>query len=284
MENINIWQPEAEIVAGYYSGMPNDKYHGHNSISKSGLDLIDRDPYHYFYQEHKAQTRPMQVGSAIHAAILEPEVFKNEYMMLPEVKDRRQPEYKQAVQRYGEGNVFTNDDCKRIEAMQDAVWLNSEAKELLSGVGHCELSGFAKDPITGIMCRHRFDKYINDGDWAVDIKKTQDAREFKFSRSIADYRYHVQDAFYIDQHEWITGKKLRGIKFICIEEKYPHKVAIYYLDDISRDIGRKQYRENLNTYAEFVKASKKPQNNATSQIITLPEYVMRQYEEELILG
>lgn len=269
----------------YYAGMPNNDYHAHKgSISKSGLDLIDRDPYHYFYQEHKEQTRPMQVGSAIHAAILEPDVFKDQFMMLPEIADRRQPEYKQAVKRYGAGNVFTGADCKNIENIQDAVWSNKEASELLSADGHCELSGFVQDPESGIICRHRFDKYISDGEWAVDIKKTQDVREWKFARSIADYRYHVQDAFYIDQHEWLTGRKLRGIKFIAVEEKYPHKVAVYYLDDISRGIGRKQYRENLNTYAEFIKADKKPENNAPAQIIMLPEYVMRQYEDELILG
>lgn len=271
-------------VGSYYTNMLNENYHSHNSISKSGLDLIERDPYHYFYQEQREQTRPMQVGSAIHAAILETEVFKREFMMLPEIKDRRQPEYKQAVKQYGVGNVFTGSDCNNIENIQDAVWNNKEAADLLSAEGYCELSGFVQDPETGIICRHRFDKYINDGEWAVDVKKTQDVREFKFARSIADYRYHVQDAFYIDQHEWLTGKKLRGMKFICVEEKYPHKVAVYYLDDVSRDIGRKQYRENLNTYAEFIKAEKKPVNNEPAQIITLPEYIMRQYEDELILG
>lgn len=272
-------------VGNYYTNMPNEEYHAHKgSISKSGLDLIERDPYHYFNQEHKEQTRPMQVGSAIHAAILEPEVFKDEFMMLPEVADRCQPEYKQAVKAYGVGNVFTGSDCKNIENIQDAVWNNKEAAELLSAKGHCELSGFVQDPETGIICRHRFDKYIDDGEWAVDIKKTQDVRDWKFARSIADYRYHVQDAFYIDQHEWLTGRKLRGIKLIAVEEKFPHKVAVYYLDDISRGIGRKQYRENLNTYAEFIKADKKPVNNDPAQIIMLPEYVLRQYEDELVLG
>ncbi len=269
-------------LGNYYTDMPNETYHSHDSISKSGLDLIDRDPYHFFNQEPREQTRQMQVGSAIHAAILEPEVFEREFIMLPELKDRRQAEYKQAVKSFGVGHVFTGADCKNIENIQDAVWNNKEASDLLLADGYCELSGFVQDPKTGIICRHRFDKYINDGEWAVDIKKTQDVREWKFSRSIADYRYHVQDAFYIDQHEWLTGKKLRGIKFIAVEEKFPHKVAVYYLDDISRGIGRTQYRENLDLYAEFIKSKKKPVNNASAQIITLPEYVLREYENELI--
>jgi exodeoxyribonuclease VIII len=230
---------ELIVEAGnYYENMPNETYHAHNSISKSGLDLINRDPFHFFNRKPMEQTRAMQVGSAIHAAILEPDVFKDEYMMLPEVANRQQPEYKKAVKAYGAGKVFTAADCDNIKNIQAAVWGNDEAKRLLKQNGFCELSGFAKDPVTGVVCRHRFDKLAVINGWAVDLKKTQDVRERDFARSIWNYRYHVQDAFYLDQYEWITGEKLKGMKFICVEEKWPHKVAVYQLDDISRMIGR----------------------------------------------
>jgi exodeoxyribonuclease VIII len=274
---------ENEIKVGnYYEGIPNDTYHAHKSISKSGLDLIERDPFHYFNQKPMEQTRPMQVGSAIHAAILEPEVFKTDYMMLPEIKDRRQPEYKEAVKRYGVSKVFTSNDCENISNMQKAVLGNSEAKHLLEQDGYFELSGFVNDPVTGLICRHRFDKLAVVDGYAVDVKKTQDVRPFKFSRSIGDYRYHVQDAFYLDQYEWLTGEKLKGMKFIAVEEKFPHKVAVYQLDDISRQIGREAYRKNLNTYAEFINNGTKPHNNDTCQIISVTEWMMREYEDQLV--
>lgn len=273
---------ETEIVSGnYYADMPNDDYHSHASVSKSGLDVIERDPFHFFNKKPMVQTRPMQVGSAIHAAILEPEVFKRDFMMLPELKDRRQPEYKQAKKQYGEGNVFTQPDCDNIENIQKAVWGNDEASNLLSQRGFCELSGFVKDPITGVMCRHRFDKLALTGGWAVDVKKTQDVRDTEFSKSIFNYRYHVQAAFYLDQFEWITGERLNGMKFICVEEKWPHKVAVYYLDDISIQIGRDAYRENLNLYAKCMNGEK-PTNNTSSQLISLPEWAMREYENQLL--
>ena len=271
-----------ELVSGYYADVPNETYHAHDSVSKSGLDLIERDPYHFFNNKPREQTRPMQVGSAIHAAILEPEVFKRDFIMLPELKDRRQPEYKAAVKNYGVGNVFTGNDCENISNIQKAVWNNKEAAVLLENSDFYELSGFVKDPETGVMCRQRFDALnIQDG-WAVDVKKTQDVREFEFSKSIFNYRYHVQDAFYLDQFKWLTGEQLKGMKFICVEEKWPHKVAVYYLDDVSKQIGRDAYRANLNQYAHYLEHDK-PHNNDSARLISLPEWALRQYEEQEII-
>ncbi|AUS01762.1 putative exodeoxyribonuclease 8 [Vibrio phage 1.291.O._10N.286.55.F6] len=273
------------IEAGkYYLNMPNENYHAHKSISKSGLDKFEIDPYKFYNAKPMKQTRAMQMGSAIHAAVLEPEVFDAEFMMLPEIKDRRQAEYKAAVKSFGEGNVFTNAECEKIKGMQKAVWAHDEARRLLKAQGYCEISGFARDNETGIICRHRFDKLakLDEGWWGVDLKKTQDVREFKFSRTISDYRYHVQDAFYSDQFEWITGEKLAGFKFIAVEEEYPHKVAVYELCDISKQIGKEAYRHNLNMYAEYESGAIKAHNNSGSEVISLPEYVLRQFEEEVI--
>lgn len=268
----------------YYLNMPNETYHKHKSVSKSGLDTFEIDPYKFYNKKEKEQTRPMQVGSAIHAATLEPEVFAKDFIMLPEVKNRQQPEYKAAVKSFGVGNVFAAKECEKIEGMQKAVWAHDEARRLLKAQGYCEISGFARDNETGTICRHRFDKLakLEDGWWGVDLKKTQDVREFKFSRTISDYRYHVQDAFYSDQFEWITGEKLAGFKFIAVEEEYPHKVAVYELCDISKQIGKEAYRHNLNMYAEYESGAIKAHNNSGSEVISLPEWVLRQFEEEVI--
>lgn len=268
----------------YYLNMPNETYHAHKSISKSGLDKFEIDPYKFYNAKPMKQTRAMQTGSAIHAAVLEPEVFTAEFMMLPEIKDRRQAEYKAAVKSFGEGNVFANAECEKIKGMQKAVWAHDEARRLLKAQGYCEISGFARDNETGTICRHRFDKLASiDGEWwGVDLKKTQDVREFKFSRTISDYRYHVQDAFYSDQFEWITGEKLAGFKFIAVEEEYPHKVAVYELCDVSKQIGGEAYRHDLNMYSEYESGAIKAHNNSGSEVISLPEWVLRQFEEEVI--
>src|SRR5690606_39465824 len=65
------------------TSMSNEEYHSlPDSISKSGLDLIARSPAHYRYAERREPTRAMVIGTAIHAAILEPDVFATEYLLL----------------------------------------------------------------------------------------------------------------------------------------------------------------------------------------------------------
>lgn len=271
-------------VGKYYLNLPNDIYHGSDGDSKSSLDVFHQDPYKYFHRKQRDQTRAMQLGSAIHAAILEPKVFEKEYMLLPELKDRRQPEYKAAVKARGEGKVFTNADCEKIDGMQRAVWSNSEARELLLADGYCEVSGFAIDKESGLQIRHRFDKLACvDGEWwGVDIKKTVSVSDRDFSMSIWKYRYHVQDAIYSDGFEAITEKELAGFKFICVEEEYPHKVEIYELCDLSRKIGKDEARMDLNSLAMYKSGKIAAHNNEQSKIISLPEFVLNQYEQEIV--
>jgi hypothetical protein len=269
----------------YYLNMPNDVYHSMpGSYSKSGLDTFHNDPYKFFNPAERKQTRPMELGSAIHAAILEPNVFAEEYMLIPEVKDRRQSEYKMAVAQFGAGKVFTNDDCKKIEGMQKAVHANDEAHKLLTVPGFFEVSGFSVDEKTGLVMRHRFDKLaLIDGEWfGVDLKKTQGSDQYKFSKSIYDYRYHVQYAIYSKGFKEITGIDLSGFIFIAVEDIHPHKVAIYELCDISKKIGRDEARMDLDLLAEYKAGNITAHNNSECEIISLPEFVLRQHEDELI--
>ena len=59
----------------YVTDMPADVYHAHDSISNTGLKLMMRSPAHYKYQERKESTRAMVLGSALHMACLEPDIF-----------------------------------------------------------------------------------------------------------------------------------------------------------------------------------------------------------------
>ena len=70
-------------------------YHTNTSrISKSGLDLINRAPAHYWerylnpHASPQKETPALLIGSAVHCAVLEPEEFGKRYAVGPRV-DRR---------------------------------------------------------------------------------------------------------------------------------------------------------------------------------------------------
>lgn len=269
------------------AGMPNDVYHGSDAISKSGLDKIDKTPAHYKYGEFSG-SKAMELGTALHAAILEPDVFKEQFLMLPDVKDRRASEYKQAAKSMGAGNVLVGKECAQVDGMICAINANFKAAQLLNGdKGWRELSVFAHDPETGVLCRCRFDFLGQDenGYYAVDLKTTADAGDsgfLAFQNSIAKRRYHVQDAFYGDVLNWATGIELQRFWFAAVESKAPHGVVCRFLGEDSVYAGRTEYRANLNTYAECKSTDTwpcydQPQIDDEAEI-SLPDWYWRQLE------
>ncbi len=257
--------------------LTNEAYHSSEGISKSGLDLVMRSPAHYRFADKRESTRAMEIGTALHCAILEPERFATDYMMLKEVTDRRASAYKEACKVWSAERVLTGSEADKVAGMQESVRSNPHLTEYMQAPGRCELSVFANDPVTGVLVKCRFDK-LTDSVLAVDLKKTQDLRDF--GKSVANYGYHIQAAFYSDVYKWATGEELRGFVFAAVEENMPHASAPLILDEEALEIGRMQYREALNTYAECLAADEWPGIAVEPQTIQLPSWYINQFESE----
>ncbi|MCP4282244.1 MAG: hypothetical protein GY776_19880 [Alteromonas sp.] len=281
--NIKQFTPGVELW-GYFSDMPESVYHNTAGFtSKSRLyELATSTPFKFFNSKGKAPTKPMQMGTALHAAVLEPERFKTDFVLLPDTKDRRQAEYKKAKKSHGEGSVFVAGEVANLNGMINAVKGNVKARELLNLDGWCEVSGFHIDEETGIGLRHRFDKLSLCG-VAVDLKKTQSVKHDELERTIYKFGYHYQAALYTDAYKAITGCELERFYFVFVEEQFPHEVAVVFLDDVSIQIGREAYRESLREYKHLVESGYIPANNSGEEVVSLPEWVMREYENSLDL-
>ncbi len=258
--------------------MPASVYHTFpDSISKSGLDRIALSPAHYRYREPSEPSRAMVIGSAIHAALLQPELYEVEYLRLREVKVRTAAEYKAAAKEWPGGGdyVLTGPESAHIDGMQACVMADKHARALLIGDGYREASLFVRDPVTGVCVRTRYDFLPADPKRPIaDLKKTRDCRSDAFVRSVANYRYHVQAALYIDALTWATGEPARHFCMLAIEESLPHALKPYLMGNESLVLGRKLYRENLNTYAECVQAGYWPAYNSEPEMLELPDWVL----------
>lgn len=279
--NIEHYTPNTKPQPGtLYINMPDSIYHTSPGISKSGLDRITLSPAHYRYREPSEPSRFMAIGSAIHAALLQPDVFAAKYLQLRDVKVRTASEYKAAVKDWlhGADFVLTGPESDHIAGMQAAVDSSQHARELLGGNdGYFEASLFVKDPITGVLVRVRFDRLREDGR-IIDLKKTRDCRAEKFTRHIAEYRYHVQAALYSDALEWATGEPARAFVMLAIEDKLPHALKPYILDADAMREGRKQYRADLNRYAECLARDEWPCYDTAPEFIGLPVWAMEDEE------
>lgn len=280
----NELTPSLARAGCFVLDMPNEAYHAYDGISKSGLDLVDVSPAHYAYAEPRQATRAMEIGTAIHAAVLEPDMFREEYLLLKDVKARTASEYKQAVKAKGSSEqVLTGPEADRVKGMQHGVFANTTYADIISMKRYyTELSAFVECPDTGVLLRARFDLLTFRGT-AVDLKKTQDARYDAFQKSVANYRYHVQDAFYNYVYSLITGEDLRNFMFLAIEEKAPNTAKMYQLDDEARAIGKRQFMANLEAFAQSEKDNEWPTYDTTTELLSLPAWALDDEEDQVIL-
>ena len=265
----------------FIANMPNDVYHTHSSVSTSGLKLVLHSPAHYKFQAAKPASRAMEIGTAIHTALLEPARFVDDYVLLRDVKDRRASEYKAASKVHGTEVVLTAPEAANVEGMQQAVLSNPTMSERLNAEGWRELSLFVADPDTGCIVRVRYDLLSRSG-IAVDVKKTQDCRPDAFSKTIDNYDYDMQAALYSDAFEWATGKSLGAFEFAAIEEQMPHGHKLYVLDETALQEGRRKYRQALSLYDQCVTSNDWPNVPCYGvEVIGLPSWRMAQLENEI---
>ncbi len=278
-----VWKEGDEVLIGnYYIGMPDNVYHKTSGfISKSSLAQLGKEtPFRFFNSKQRDQTPAMKMGTALHCAILEPEKFEASYLLMPDVRVKTLKAYKDAVKENPEMEILNGSDAKNLQGMINAVMGNDAARELLELDGWNEISGFHTDAESGVNLRHRFDKLSKCG-VGVDLKKTQSVHIDDIAKTINDYRYDMQDSLYSDAYKEITGLEIKAFYFIFVEEKYPHQVAVVYLDDVSKQVGRDRYKELIVDYCFYVDNKKAINNNSQISMISLPEYVLRQYENEL---
>lgn len=212
--------------------LSNSDYHAHPAISKSHLDKVAKSPAHYW--EHylspdrvpQEPTPAMILGTALHTAVLEPQLWDQQFAVPPQAFDRRTKvgkELAQAFEAEAEGKtVLTPDDADRIRRMADAVHRHPASSFLLELPGIREASYFWPDFDTGLECKCRPDWHSKDHRIIVDVKTTEDASPRGFAKSVANFRYHVQAFWY--QRPFPEAEQFL---FIAVEKSPPYLVAVY---------------------------------------------------------
>lgn len=174
---------------------------------------------------------------------------------------------------------LSQEDWDTVRAMREAVFAHPTARALLRN-GSAERSVYWKCPKTGLLLRCRPDWWTSTN-WLVDLKSTDDASPREFARSVANWRYHVQDAMYTDGVELATGKRPRAFAFIACEKKPPYAVAVYVLGVPSSDCGRIEYQRNAQTLANCLESGKFPSFGDTALPLELPYWYLKEQGIEL---
>jgi hypothetical protein len=269
--------------------IPIEDYHSDISrISKSGLDLINKSPAHYYYRyldplRSKEKEKDWAVdGNAFGCAIGEPDEFPQRYGVIDDLEICREIGGARPTSTNRYKDWFATESIKmagkividiaaynQYISMRDAVRANPAAKIFLSK-GIAERTFYFKDPDTGVDCRVRPD-WLADNGYTVDFKTTEDASPAGFGRSAFKFRYPCQGAFYGDGLKH-NGLKSKGFVYIVCEKSPPYFNAVYFLQPEAEKIGRLDYKADLSTFAECKANNKWPSYGEVVMPLQLPRY------------
>lgn len=252
---------------------PLAQYLVHLAIGTSDIIAAMRSPAHYRSKIWVRSTEAMALGTAVHAAILEPERFAATYVVAPDM-DRRTRDYKLWVQEnVHDGSIaLSSADGIAIDAMVAAVNGHALAASLVRGAD-IEASLYWNDPATAMPCKSRPDCLRAQEQTIVDLKTATDASFLAFQRSIHSYGYHIQAAHALNGAERVYGGgRWSAYLWVVVEKDPPYGVAVYQPDDMTLDAARYECQTAIELIAQCQEKGAFPGYPEEIQTIGLPAW------------
>lgn len=269
--------------------LSNEEYHASEGISCSGIKLLNERPPAVFHAKYIGprraftQRQPMIIGTAIHAAALEPKKFEQEYTIVPaQFKDKRAAGYK-AWSETEQRIILTRDEYRDVLGMRKALHEHPLAGWLLDDDPQFEYSFFAKEPETGVTVRARAD-FVTKSRWIFDLKKCQDASEGAIQKVIYRLGYYMQDSYYRQVYQLAHGEPPAGFGFIFVEEEYPHLINVVSLEPEDIQRGAEMVRRGIGIYKDCLDSNKWPGYPSEAKYIPLRRWDRQEIDSTIGLG
>lgn len=279
---LGLWRTKMKIK--YNDGVhniSNEEYHSSEGLSRSQLMLLDKSPYHFRYQvysglaEKREPTAAMNLGSAFHTLLLEPHLFKEEFMIIPKI-DRRSTKGKEEYECFlqEKGNKILLDDAQFTQAQTMALQIKEhEIVKALLDEAVFEQSIFWTDEETGLQFKTRPDIWSDK--IIVDLKTTNDASEYAFRSSALRYGYYLQAGMAFEACKAI-GRPFEMFVILACEKEAPYVPSVFIMDEVALKFGIDQF----NNYKRLLKQC--IDNNQWSgypvKELSVPKYALNEGE------
>jgi len=233
--------------------MSDSDYFSVDAISNSDFRLLKESVLHYENKDlFPFSNASVELGRAVHKLVLEPETFNNDFV-IEEFEgcdlNKNSNAYKDARKAWlscvGDRAIISSDTFEQVKLMARNV--KAIAGGLLQG-GVAEHAFFAE--FDGVKVKCKADYYNQYLGLVIDLKTTASISDFK--KSILEYGYGTQSAFYMDVINK-AGYKAKRFVFILVESVAPYMVSVQEMNIESVEEGRAIYGEYLDTWKKYKK-------------------------------
>jgi len=214
-----------------------DDYFDRPGLSASALKAMHTGgPRLFFHRCMTGEADPspaMMLGTQVHLAVLEPDVFDAEFWTF--AGDRRSREFKLEQSRRG-GTCLKPADYSKIMGIRRAVREHETARMMVDTSEH-EVPRYVR--MHGHTCKAKADMLAPD--WVGDLKTTRRPDPRGFSWEMLDLGYDIQSAWYMDVFQVDT------FFFVVASNSEPYHAWVKRVergDEIYSD-GRRKYMDAI---------------------------------------
>ena len=265
--------------------MPDTEYREHPAVAHSDLKNLKRSPA--YARECRTNPKPsskaMDLGTALHMALLEPRRWMDEVEIDPEHPDggypagwRNTTDYKIRSSTLREaGKLLVPSDLYHATGrVVENVEKHTVGSMVLDAMQGTEWSCFAYDESNGIHRKCRPDILVPDAQTVVDLKTTKVAHTAStFARHAHSLGYYTAAPYYLDTLA-LSGHDFEHYLFLVVSVEPPFEVNAYALDHDSMEQGRKDYRELLAQWADCQRRGNWPGGQDGVQEVRIPQYAL----------
>lgn len=297
---------------------PDPEYRKAEGLSQSMMKELLRSPAHFRARygpdaDPFFPTAAMQVGSAVHARVLEPEIFdsqfcsREDYAGEPTISELQALlttqgiEFKKAAKKaellalaYPEGvpsdkrTAFGSDDWRAVMGVADALrthdiagmWFCPSQKRYRQ---HNEVSLYSKDH-RGHVLKARLDRIQIEGNrlLILDLKTTDDATASAFQRKVVNLNYDLQAAWYSKlAAEAFPDLKVEFV-FVAVERKAPHGIRVFRASDSVIQSGLRKMDRTLDRFSESQAINYWPSYDPVITDLAMPTWAATLEDEECL--
>jgi hypothetical protein len=240
-------------------------YEGLRAVSQSELKVLQRSPRRFQaqYITKTLQVEPsdaMEFGTLVHGMTLQPHLVDDQVAVIPadvltSNGQRRGKAWDAFVEENSSKLIVRQADYDRARRIAERVWDHPFYKLVFDWQQYVEVPIQWVDPTVEVACKGIPDIVCNN-EWIIDIKTTGDltgfvqGRDVLVSRTIAEFGYHLQAAFYLTgASEFYNDRKTR-FALVVVETKEPYRVYAMEINEAAIAAGEGEMVRLLQEYKE----------------------------------
>ena len=273
------------LGVGLYTDIDAKTYHSIDACSQSALKPLLQGKalkhVRHAMLNPTPSTPAMQLGTALHSYVFEPETFNEHVVKAPDCarRSKADKEVWDNFELMHNGSVILPASAmQRVLAMGDAVLYHDSVRNMFDHATELESTCLWREHFSGdalqLICKARPDLFIDELSMVVDLKTTPDASREAFERSIFKFGYHYQAAMYLRALNE-TGRTASEFVLIAVEKEAPYGCAVYRLAPEVIALAWEEMQDAMRQMAVAYASDRWDGYSEQIEDISLPRWAMR---------